>query len=174
MYEEAVAAAENGPSPAQRLRRNELLAKKADYLKKFTASNAMRKALIDDIVRLDMEKLRMESEYGQILAELDTIPAELSSSRMGLSEAGKYIMEEVGGNVVKKEGGNAVKEERGNVVKEERGNVVKDERGNVVKNGGGNVVKEERGLVVKNENEAAMKQKGANVPKEGGERGSSY
>ncbi|KFY02295.1 hypothetical protein O988_02240 [Pseudogymnoascus sp. VKM F-3808] len=123
----AAEAAAYGPTPIQRLRRAELLAEKADYLKKFTASDAK-----------EVEEGEEESDGAEIppnLVELDFIPAELSSSRMGLSETREDIMEEVGGNVAKKKEGNIMKEERVDVVKNENEADMKEEGANVPKEG---------------------------------------
>lgn len=66
------------------------------------------------------EKSQMEMDYGIILAELDSIPAELSSSRWGMLGTEKDIMKEEGGNVVKNENEADMKEE-GEIVPKEEG-----------------------------------------------------
>ncbi|KFZ01128.1 hypothetical protein V501_10198 [Pseudogymnoascus sp. VKM F-4519 (FW-2642)] len=144
-------AAAEGPSPAQRMRRVELLAEKENYLKRFTAANAriaVAKKAVDTAAaqyeEAKEEKRVMEATYRDILAELSRIPAELSSSKNGvLKSGGDIATKEEGENVPKHEGGNVVKQEGENVVKQEGENVVKQEGENVANQEGGGVVQKE-------------------------------
>lgn len=83
--------AEKGPSPAQRMRRVELLAEKESSLKQFTTLNAkilVSKKVADSAIAQyeeDQEEKRvLEATYRDILAKLGRIPAELSSFRKGM------------------------------------------------------------------------------------------
>lgn len=129
--EEKKARAPKGPSPGQRLRRVELLAEKANYLKRFTAINAKitaSKEAVDAAVahhkKVKEEKRQLEETYCGILAELGRIPAELPSSEGVMSRNEKDIVKE--------------EEERGDVTKQEAGDIR-------TKEGGGVVIKEEDG-----------------------------
>ncbi|OBT49062.1 hypothetical protein VE00_00233 [Pseudogymnoascus sp. WSF 3629] len=133
--ERRAAEAAEGPSPAQRMRFVELLAEKANCLKRVTTAKAKvaaaKKALDEATARYEKakeEKRVMEAEYRDILAELRRIPAELPSSRRGmLRSGGDIVTKEEGENVAKQEGENAVKQEGGNVMKQDEGRVVKME-----------------------------------------------
>ncbi|KFZ12396.1 hypothetical protein V502_07089 [Pseudogymnoascus sp. VKM F-4520 (FW-2644)] len=132
--EERKARAPKGPSPAQRLRRVELLAEKANYLNRFTAINAMitaSKEVVDAAVahykNVKEEKRQLEEKYREILAELGRIPAELSSSEGGMPRNERDIVkdEEEGANVMKQEGGNIMRGEGEEVtIKEEEGDMI--------------------------------------------------
>lgn len=133
--EEKKARAAKGPSPAQRLGRVELLAEKANYLKRFTAINAKiiaSKEVADTALahhkKVKEEKRQLEEKYRGILAELGRIPAELSSSEGGMPKNERDILkeEEEGGNVMKQEGGNIIRGEGEEVTtkEEEEGDMI--------------------------------------------------
>ncbi|KFZ02298.1 hypothetical protein V500_00294 [Pseudogymnoascus sp. VKM F-4518 (FW-2643)] len=123
----AAAAAAEGPSPAQSLRRGELLGEKADFLKQFTSLNTKIRASKDVAERAiaqhekdKEEKRRLEEKYSKILAELGRIPAELSSLGGVMLTSGRDIVknQKVGG-VIKHEGGDVTKLEAGNIIRGE-------------------------------------------------------
>ncbi|OBT65702.1 hypothetical protein VE03_03283 [Pseudogymnoascus sp. 23342-1-I1] len=134
--EAAAEAASKGPSPGQSLRRSELLAEKASYLKQFTALNiriGVSKLIMDkamaEFEEAKEEKRVLEEKYSSILVELGRIPAELSSPRDGMprTERDDVGEEDKGGNVVKQEVGDMKKEGGGDVAikeEEEAGDII--------------------------------------------------